>query len=692
MSATIATMRRSPSPRRLLSWLPVLALPLAACDESKLPPMPAAPRPNGSASAVVVSAEAPAAPPPTTAAGRAADALFALRSYRHLTLSSDGARLAYSVALDPLRAPKQRTVFVLDRRSPDAAPQRVGGATGTSEGAISERSPAFSPDGKSLAVVSEGKAGRPAKLWIIDVEGNAPAKSYPLGSGAGSSLRFSSDGGRLAYLTTDHAPDRAPGDPDIHDLASPPPGQRLEILNLTTGERLRASPADLQIHDYAFTPDGNAFVAIASPAARPDYFSAKLVSFSATGGGARVIHSPARQLGEPRVSPDGKLVAFIEGLMSDEGNTGGDLFVVPIEGGPAKNLTAGRKGTIVAARFRPESRSLVADEIVDGRYALDSIPIEGGQGETLFQAEAAFWGLELAADGDTVAFTHASLDAPLSIWSGPVRAPQPIAATRQTFDKPWGMAWSLHAPSDAYSIQSFLTAPPKVEPGRRYPLIVIVHGGPAASAVAMLHEYESLAAEGYFILRPNPRGSFGQGEAFQEANAGDLGGGDLRDIQASVKAAVEAAPIDPEQVAIAGWSYGGFMTMWAVTQTTQFRAAVAGAGIVDWTSYYGQTDIAGWMPPYFGASVYDQPAAYAKSSPILFIQQAKTPTLVIVGENDTDCPAPQSRQFWQALAERGVPSQLVIYPGEAHGFSSPLHRRDRIERMAAWFQKYMPSK
>jgi dipeptidyl aminopeptidase/acylaminoacyl peptidase len=131
------------------------------------------------------------------------------------------------------------------------------------------------------------------------------------------------------------------------------------------------------------------------------------------------------------------------------------------------------------------------------------------------------------------------------------------------------------------------------------------------------------------------------------------------------------------------------MAMWAVTQTAEFRAAVAGAGIADWVSYSGQTEETGWMPPYFGGSVYDKPAAYAKSAPILFVKQAKTPTLLMVGEEDTDCPAPQSRQFWHALAERGVPAQLVVYPGEAHGFSSPAHRRDRVDRMVAWFQRYM---
>ena len=140
------------------------------------------------------------------------------------------------------------------------------------------------------------------------------------------------------------------------------------------------------------------------------------------------------------------------------------------------------------------------------------------------------------------------------------------------------------------------------------------------------------------MLQPNPRGSYGQGEAFTQANRKDFGYGDLRDILAGVDAVVAKYPVDPQRVGITGWSYGGFMTMFAVTQTQRFKAAVAGAGLSDWQSYYGENSIDQWMIPYFGASVYDDPAVYAKSSAINFIKQAQTPTLVVVGDRDGECP------------------------------------------------------
>jgi len=144
-------------------------------------------------------------------------------------------------------------------------------------------------------------------------------------------------------------------------------------------------------------------------------------------------------------------------------------------------------------------------------------------------------------------------------------------------------------------------------------------------------------------------------------------------------------------VGLTGWSYGGFMTMFAVTQTQRFHAAVAGAGISDWKSYYGENSIDQWMIPFFGASVYNDPAVYAKSSAINFIKNVKTPTLVVVGSNDKECPAPQSYEFWHALRAMHVPTELGVYAGEGHGFYKPADRRNVLERALAWFEQYMPA-
>ena len=199
----------------------------------------------------------------------------------------------------------------------------------------------------------------------------------------------------------------------------------------------------------------------------------------------------------------------------------------------------------------------------------------------------------------------------------------------------------------------------------------------------------ALGAAGYFVFKPNPRGSFGQGEAFTRANVKDFGYGDFCDILAGVDEARRVAPIDPARLGLTGWSYGGYMTMWGVTQTNRFKAAMAGAGIANYQSYYGQNLIDQWMKPFFGASVYDDPAVYAKSSPITYIKNVHTPTLILVGDSDAECPAPQSYEFWHALKALGVETRLVVYEHEGHMFATPAHQRDKIERTVAWFDAHL---
>jgi dipeptidyl aminopeptidase/acylaminoacyl peptidase len=249
---------------------------------------------------------------------------------------------------------------------------------------------------------------------------------------------------------------------------------------------------------------------------------------------------------------------------------------------------------------------------------------------------------------------------------------------------------SIEWENEGFHVQGWLTYPKNYDPAKNYPLIVEVHGGPSASAGPRPSTMWS--NEGYFVLSPNPRGSFGQGEKFVQANRKDFGYGDLRDILKGMDLVESKFKIDKKREGMTGWSYGGFMSMFAATQTNRFAAIVAGAGISDWQSYYGENSIDQWMVPFFGATVYDGPAVYAKSSAITFIHNAKTPMLIIVGDRDGECPAPQSFEMWHALKAEGVKTQLVIYPNEGHGFRDPAHIADRNAREVKWFAENMPAK
>jgi len=222
-------------------------------------------------------------------------------------------------------------------------------------------------------------------------------------------------------------------------------------------------------------------------------------------------------------------------------------------------------------------------------------------------------------------------------------------------------------------------------------MVTMIHGGPSAVSVPGFgsRNISALASRGYFVFMPNPRGSFGEGESFTSADVKDFGYGDWRDDLGGIDTAVRSAPIDPNRLGLMGWSYGGYMAMWVETQTTRFKAIVAGAGIVNWQSYYGQNKIDEWMLPFFGASVYQDPSVYARSSPITFINNSHTPVLILSGERDEEVPAPQSFEFWHAMETLGVPSKLVVYADEGHGFVKTADQIDVLEQTVDWFAKYL---
>ncbi len=297
--------------------------------------------------------------------------------------------------------------------------------------------------------------------------------------------------------------------------------------------------------------------------------------------------------------------------------------------------------------------------------------------------------LSLACPSRISATVRENFASPPEIVVGQVGQWHPLTSVNAGMSTP-AHAQSITWKSDGFDVQGWLLVPKGAN--GKLPLITMVHGGPAAVETPFFigpGYSRSLLEKGYALFLPNPRGSFGQGEAFVTANVRDLGYGDLRDILRGIDAVERAAPIDDRRLGITGASYGGFMTMWAVTQTNRFKAAVAVAGISNWQSYYGQNGINAWMIPYFGASVYDDPEIYGRSSPINFIRNVRTPTLAYVGASDIETPAPQTQEFWHALKELGVPTSMVIYPDEGHHLRDPKHIADAEKRTLAWFDQYL---
>src|SRR5437868_6132625 len=478
--------------------------------------------------------------------------------------------------------------------------------------------------------------------------------------------------------------------------------QRIAVLDVSSKTLRQVSPVDLHVYDFDWSPDDKTFVVTAAPGPGDNnWWVAQIYTIDIDSGKATSIYKPSLQVAVPRWSPDGKSVSFIEGLMSDEGFHGGDLFTVSASGSAAVNRTPGRK-TSVSSLFWQTPDRLLFTEYVGGGGAISELTLTNNSVRTIWKGAEAFHAFgnfpdfAVAQDGK-VAAVRSTYETPPAVWAGRLGEWRQLTSDNSAQTSTWGKAENLEWTNEGFSIQGWLLPPARIDPNKKYPMVVLIHGGPSSATTPEWPAgfgmsraiIAALSSRGYYVLLPNPRGSYGQGEDFTRANVKDFGGGDLRDMLAGVDVAIPKYPIDPQRLGVSGWSYGGYMTMWTVTQTDRFHGAVTGAGIANWQSYYGQNLIDQWMIPFFGSSVYNDPAVYRKSSPIEYIKKVKTPTLVIVGERDAECPTPQSYEFWHALRTLGTPTQLVVHPGEGHLYLKPENQIDRLDRTVAWFDKYL---
>jgi dipeptidyl aminopeptidase/acylaminoacyl peptidase len=678
--------------RRLLLWLAFLVV--------SVPPLPGQMQPGGR----------------TQALDAILESLRAVREFSQVAISPDGTQVSW-VENQGSRGGRGTAIQIADVNSP-GQPRRITAATDTP---AYETQAVWSPDGKQIAFLSDAASAGQLQLYVTDL-GSGRTRPLTDLTGSLSSPSWSPDAKEIAFLFIENSPRAAgPQQPMI-----PPAGlieeqvyeQRLVLISPARGGMRTVSPADLYVYEYDWMPDGSGFVATAAPGdGDKNWWLAGLYAIPARPEGpARLLYKPQFQISTPRVSPDGRAVAFIHGLMSDQGVTGGDIWLGLLDAiwadgssfGP-RNLTPNLPASATWLAWSGTDR-LLFTELADGNTAVATLHTNG-KVQTLWSGaeliSAGNWEVSLSAarEGKQTAIVRSSALRPPEVWVGPVGAWEPFTAANRGVKPFWGDRRSLHWNNGKVSVQGWLLLPRGYEvktatgdlkantnPAEKlYPLIVHVHGGPAAACSTGWPNWDAavLAATGYFVFCPNPRGSFGQGESFTQANLKDFGGGDFRDVMTGIDEVLRQFPIDPQRLGISGWSYGGFMTMWAESQTSRFRAAVAGAGVSNWLSYYGENDIDQWMIPYFGASVYDDPPVYARSSPINFAKAVKTPTLILVGDRDGECPAPQSYEWWHALKVLHVPVQLVVYPGEGHSIRQPDHQRDIIVRTVEWFDQWL---
>ncbi len=573
---------------------------------------------------------------------------------------------------------------------------------------LTARDVTWSADSRNTAWLADLPGEAPSsQLWAASTDGSRLMKLVDL-KGYAQTPRYSPDGSKIAVLYIEDMPRVAgplqPMTPLAGVVGEKIYEQRIAVFDLETKKLAQVTPADVYVYEYDWTPDSKGWAAIAAHGSGDNnWWIARLYAIAAENGEMREIYRPEWQIAEPHVSPDGKSVAFIEGLMSDEGLTGGDVQVVPIAGGASRNLTPGIKASPSSLAWTaPDRISLVANVDGNSGYAVlipagsqDWSSWHGWTREDLIGTSTDAWvpAASFSRDGLVSAVVRQSANTPPEVWAGSTGGWKQITHLNQDVRANWGESRNVHWMNGDTRVQGWLMLPKDYDPAKKYPLIVSVHGGPSWACMSKwqaggMGDMTAASLLGWFVLCPNPRGSYGQGEAFTQGNVKDFGGGDYRDIMAGVDAITKQFSIDPKRIGIRGHSYGGYMTMWAETQATRFAAAVAGAGLSDWQSYYGLNDIDEWMIPFFGASVYDDPAVYQKSDPLHFVKNVKTPTLILVGDRDGEVPMAQSIEWYHALQTMKVPTQMVVYPDEGHVFYKPADARDYTLRMLQWFEQW----
>jgi dipeptidyl aminopeptidase/acylaminoacyl peptidase len=574
----------------------------------------------------------------------------------------------------------------------------------------SETEPQWSLNGREIAFLSDARSRGQLQVFIANAASGKLVNQQPLTQFDGhvSHLKWSPDGRYLSVLYVAKASrepspmaaeNRAVGliDSNLNrDI------QRIAVIDREKGTIQESSPSGLYIYEYDWSPDSKQFVYTAAPPPGDDnWYIAQLYKQPVFATDTVLLYKPLRQIALPRWSVDGKRIAFIEALMSDQGGIGGEIFsITSIGGDKPQNLTPKRPSTPAWFTWRKDSNILFT-EFVGGSVAVNILNTSTGAVQNLWREDASIRAsseeMSLAvADKQSspiVAFTHSSWNTLPEVYCGTLHKLTQTTHLNTALQSAMLKAENIEWMNEGFKVQGWLLYPQDYVPSKKYPMLVCVHGGPAwiTTPTWSAPDFNTTVYTqlGYFVFFPNPRGSYGQGEAFTLANRRDWGFGDLRDILRGIDTVVKKLPVDNNKVGILGWSYGGAMSMFAITQTARFKAAVAGAGAADWQSYYGQNRIDKWMRSYFGASPYDDPAVYAKCSAMTYIKNAKTPTLVLVGERDGEAPPPQSFQFWHALKELNVPTQLVVYADEGHAFEKFENMIDVSVRTIEWFNKYM---
>jgi len=634
--------------------------------------------------------------------------MFAIKSVGAPAISPDGEWIAYTVSETSLENESSKTrVWMVPTTGGEAIPMTVADS--------SLGNPQWSPDGKYLSFTAD-RGGSKNQVWVLDRRGGEARQLTEVEEGV-SSYRWSPDGSRLLLSVRDAKPEETWAEGRENAPQAPWVIDRLQFkrdgTGYLTGNRHThlytfdlASKALIQITsgDYddsqaTWSPDGRHVAFVSNRTEEPDgnQNSDIWVVASDNTDGGRTLRQITRNPGSdssPAWSPDGERITYVTRVEPDLiWYATRHLAVVSSSGGEPKVLTRALDRHVRSPRFSADGEAILFRLEDSGENHLARISREGDDLERIVQGPLSAGSFDLGPGG-TIAVLVATLDRPNEIHVLSGRDLRRITHTNDHFLSGIQLAEvkNVQFPSrDGTEIEGFVTLPVGYQEGVRYPTLLRIHGGPVSQfRHAFNLEAQLFAANGYVVVQTNPRGSSGYGQAFSSDLWAEWGVRDYEDVLAGVDYAIEQGWADPDRLGVGGWSYGGILTDHVITQTDRFAAAITGASEVLYIANYGHDHYQlQWEKelglPWEG----DNRQAWENISPFNKVDRVTTPTLIMGGEVDWNVPIQNSEQLYQALRRLGVPTQLVVYPGQGHGLRPPSYQKDRFERYLAWYDQWV---